>query len=901
MSEQQPSTGAGSPMVEATDDSVILVDTPTSAPRRLSTSHPVGNRSLLPPSRHHAPMAGAVCFGVPKGPPDPHTYPRGQTQHIPGWKTGSINPYSHASANFNKPRTGAGSFSEGHGNFTPRTYISGLHKRRRIDNDTSPTSIGIPDNVSPTRSTANGVSGKYSNEPIDVDDGPHNSAQAKSKRSKIALNVQSGTGMSIYFSPRAEDAHSQDPRKSTLSPRKDSLVLSPSSALILPVMWVRIGDGKDVREDGYGLRFTEKVIALKKLERNYPQTLNEEEHRIESKNIKKIIYSTDAAAMFMQIHLQAARSSWGSAHVTYRILPERSAGLNMIKAMQMVDELVTWEHIQDQSKAKRILDGWLDLSKGRPLLTTPARAPQATDAFAEGGGAAFSNRATRSKKSTEESDGEFVPPGETRAMAETRARTRAQKPPPSNTPILTYPPGGSGITLYNDDLDRLDDGEFLNDSIIDFYLKYLQQRILSSNPDRAKEIHMFNTFFYKRLRDKDKFGNKPGYDNVKKWTAKVDLFRTKYVVVPVNENLHWYVALICNLDWLPRKLASGEAMSEDPLSSTAIQLPSGSDDDSDETIMGAKATQEEDDELVGETPITPGLGAKDGSGSIINIDSTPFDSIESTPAPNQSLKQNTGKAQKKREKKKPIEPGKPVIIIFDSLGGHHHFTGKTLRTYVQLEALAKRNLAVSIDDVTSIHAKVPRQSNFCDCGVFLLHYVEKFLENPDKFLPDILSRQDKSGDVPAGTEDLWKSGEIGKKRAELREMIEGLSAEWQVEMQKAQEEKKRAAKEAEIDKAMRRASLNDTKHEEKEESKGKEKEGVAADLNVMGNSLAMLRRTVEKQAEAEAELAARKESMSVPPTLMPTDTKRQRANRRKSMRHEGRTADNAISLDSDDD
>ncbi|ODQ54037.1 cysteine proteinase [Saitoella complicata NRRL Y-17804] len=896
MSEQRPSTGVGSPTGEATDDAVILVDTPTSAPQRLATSHPVGNRSLLPPSRHHAPVAGAVSFGVPKGHPDPHTYPRGQTQHIPAWKIGGINPYGHATANFNKPRTGAGSFSEGHGNHTPRTYISGPNKRRRIDNDTSPTSIGLPDSVSSIRSTANGVSGKYSNEPIDVDEGPHNSAQAKSKRSRIALNVQSGTGMSTYFNPRAQDAHSQDPRKSTLSPRRDSLVLSSSPAVILPVMWVRIGDGQDVREDGYGLRFTEKVIALKKLESNYPQTLNEDEHRIESKKINKIIYSTDAAAMFLQIHLVVARSSWGSAHVTYRILPEGSAGLNMIKAMQMVDEQVTWEHIQDQSKAKRILDGWLDLSNGRPMLATPARAPRATDAYTEGGGAASCKRATRIKKAAEESDGEFVPASETRPMAETRARTRAQKPTSSNTPILTYPPGGSGITLYNDDLDRLDDGEFLNDSIIDFYLKYLQQRILSSTPDRAKEIHMFNTFFYKRLRDKDKNGNKPGYDNVKKWTAKVDLFRTKYVVVPVNENLHWYVALICNLDWLPRKLADGEAMSEDPLSSTAIQPPTASDDDSDDTIMEVKATQEQDDELVRGTPITPGLREKDGSGAIIDIDSTPFDSIESTPNPNQSLDKKAEKAQKKRDNKKPIEPGKPVIIIFDSLGGHHNFTGKTLRTYIQLEALAKRNLAVSIEDVAAVHARVPRQSNFCDCGVFLLHYVEKFLENPERFLPDILSRRDKSGDVSAGTEDLWKSGEIGKKRAELREMIEGLSAEWQVEMKKAEEEKKRA-KEAEIDKAMSRASLNDARDEKEEESTGKEKESVSKDSGVTGNVFAILRRT----AEEKADMVAGKKSASVPPTPTPTDTKGQRANRRKSMRHEGRTADNAISLDSDDD
>ena len=34
--------------------------------------------------------------------------------------------------------------------------------------------------------------------------------------------------------------------------------------------------------------------------------------------------------------------------------------------------------------------------------------------------------------------------------------------------------------------------------------------------------------------------------------------------------------------------------------------------------------------------------------------------------------------------------------------------------------------------------QVPRQPNHCDCGIFLLQYVETFLMNPDKYLPSLI-------------------------------------------------------------------------------------------------------------------------------------------------------------------
>ena len=60
--------------------------------------------------------------------------------------------------------------------------------------------------------------------------------------------------------------------------------------------------------------------------------------------------------------------------------------------------------------------------------------------------------------------------------------------------VLTWPPppAKGAITLNTSDLMRLQQGEFLNDQVIDFYLKYL----IVTHPQES--VHVFNSHFYKR-------------------------------------------------------------------------------------------------------------------------------------------------------------------------------------------------------------------------------------------------------------------------------------------------------------------------------------------------------------------------------------------------------------------
>ena len=68
-----------------------------------------------------------------------------------------------------------------------------------------------------------------------------------------------------------------------------------------------------------------------------------------------------------------------------------------------------------------------------------------------------------------------------------------------NVKYCQYPPtGSSSVSVTMEDYYCLEDESFLNDSVIDFYFKWLQFSGKLSDAD-AKRTHIFSTFFYKRL------------------------------------------------------------------------------------------------------------------------------------------------------------------------------------------------------------------------------------------------------------------------------------------------------------------------------------------------------------------------------------------------------------------
>ncbi|KAL4332375.1 hypothetical protein GQ457_07G024180 [Hibiscus cannabinus] len=114
---------------------------------------------------------------------------------------------------------------------------------------------------------------------------------------------------------------------------------------------------------------------------------------------------------------------------------------------------------------------------------------------------------------------------------------------------VIYPKGDiDAVSISKRDVDLLLPETFINDTIIDFYIKYLKNQI---QPEERQRFHFFNSFFFRKLADLDKdpssiSDGRAAFLRVRKWTRKLDIFGKDYIFIPVNFNLHWSLIVMCH-------------------------------------------------------------------------------------------------------------------------------------------------------------------------------------------------------------------------------------------------------------------------------------------------------------------------------------------------------------------
>ena len=234
---------------------------------------------------------------------------------------------------------------------------------------------------------------------------------------------------------------------------------------------------------------------------------------------------------------------------------------------------------------------------------------------------------------------------------------------------------GGTVLISSRDLLTLDDGEFLNDTVIDFFIKQQQK----DQPDREKSrCHIFNSFFYEKLTNVRDERGKPAdvlqraaHDRVKKWTRDVNIFEKDFVFFPIHQHLHWSLVILCHPSRVPM----------------ANFLNIDDDDDAEEDLP------------LGELPHA-------------------------------------------------------CLLHLDSMSGGHRTTQVCvrLREYLAMEYLRWKPeaqvgepqsgeanlLGFTKTGLESRRMKVPQQDNGCDCGLFVLSFIERFLVS----LPKRLSKTD---------------------------------------------------------------------------------------------------------------------------------------------------------------
>ncbi|XP_073983453.1 sentrin-specific protease 6-like isoform X2 [Rhodnius prolixus] len=341
--------------------------------------------------------------------------------------------------------------------------------------------------------------------------------------------------------------------------------------------------------------------------------------------------------------------------------------------------------------------------------------------------------------------------------------------------IMVYPPPPlkGGISINTEDYACLGEDQFLNDVIIDFYLKFIVQTSLSEFDQ--KRTHVFSSFFYKRLTTKctphgggNKYQDDPKLNaaekrhaRVKGWTKSVDLFSKDFIIIPINENSHWFLGIIC----FPGLTSAVRMSDNSPIANPARRKPKAgnmtvlSGGQAPATIGATTITMVHP---VAEPTITLEADDEDrdeAEGDDDDLEPNTSDEESNKDSSEELLDEATHKIPKAT--KPPSDLGEPIkqpcILIFDSLAGASRSrVCATLREYLEVEYKVRhkgRKRDFSKDTIRGAVPKVPQQTNYTDCGLYVLQYVETFFQKPitnyrmpikmlkDWFTPEVVSRK----------------------------------------------------------------------------------------------------------------------------------------------------------------
>jgi sentrin-specific protease 7 len=276
------------------------------------------------------------------------------------------------------------------------------------------------------------------------------------------------------------------------------------------------------------------------------------------------------------------------------------------------------------------------------------------------------------------------------------------------------------------------------------------------------------------------------------------------------------LALICNLPSLQRKLSLNQDDIEDakPVLEDEVQLlreqNAGTLRDrakSEEALAMSPGLREPYSQLnlndLSERGATEGTDEvaipecgqtiRDGPGTTDALDSQ----TTTTSGVFNNAQESSPTSKRKKKRKSSGPPPRKYksddfkIIILDSMGMSHSKTVSNLKLYIAAEGNDKRSMAIDPKVLSSITAKgIPEQNNFSDCGIYVCGYLDKFMQNPKAFGQKLLAQE-----LDAHTD--WPDMDPNQMRKNIREMLQKIYAEQdlqRVEEKRAKKDAKRRAK-----------------------------------------------------------------------------------------------------------
>lgn len=301
------------------------------------------------------------------------------------------------------------------------------------------------------------------------------------------------------------------------------------------------------------------------------------------------------------------------------------------------------------------------------------------------------------------------------------------------------------FSISNNEFKCLYNDNWVNDTIIDFVTAYLLHTAKEENIPKAQNIEIMNSFFFTSLSRPVEDQNY--YKNVKSWFKKVDdLFDKDYIIIPINQDLHWYFVVISGLKQLKRRYLKRKAIEDksttniDPQANTdnltsddaethedkAVSLSDEIQKNSD--VSGDPVTNASTGRAQSEEPATVNEYDYNNNGDIIPVRS---------PIKNKRklIDDDTGEL---RADNRP--PGAAQISVLNSLRKNHDKAILLLRHFLLSYAKDKYDIDINPQDIFKKICLVPQQKNLNDCGIHVLFNIQTMLQNPTEFDKVILKR-----------------------------------------------------------------------------------------------------------------------------------------------------------------
>lgn len=127
-----------------------------------------------------------------------------------------------------------------------------------------------------------------------------------------------------------------------------------------------------------------------------------------------------------------------------------------------------------------------------------------------------------------------------------------ETPAPFDPPLkYTLSNGKKFIIAYND-FKTLYNNDWINDTLIDFFIAFdIDHAANELHLIEADSVYAFNSFFFTKLMSNPQEQETPDYyGNIKRWLNKIDLMSYDSIILPINEHLHWFCAVIKSMPQL---------------------------------------------------------------------------------------------------------------------------------------------------------------------------------------------------------------------------------------------------------------------------------------------------------------------------------------------------------------